>query len=698
MILTGSMRNVTRSHEMPPLELRASFTPGTVDAERRTVQMTWTTGAAVLRGGLFTEPYYEELSLQPSHVRMARLKSGAAPLLDSHNAERVGDVIGVVESAQLEPDAGRGTATVRFDRGDAGEDAFRKVSDGILRNVSVGYRVFKMTKVDPGDEAKKKPPTYRAVDWEPHELSMTPIGADAGATTRAAHAGGTNPCEIEERTMEGNENPAGGQPGATESAAAAATRAAREARVAHAQEIALAQEEASAAAIAKERVRSAEIRKIAAVSKLGEAWAQALIEAGTTIDAAREAAFNDITAREREFSPNSAVRIGAGDDERDKWIRGASAWLIERTGYTEMVQRGQKALPNHKVFKDISFDPGEFRGMSPSELARQSLERNRFDTRGMDVMDMVGHAFLHKRNPGSFQTTSDFAILLENVVNKVSLGAYATQDNTWQRFCKSTDVKDFRSSPQYRTGSLPNLDSIAEHGEYHSGAIPDGAKYQIATGRLGKKFSLSREVIVNDDMGAVLQTAEQFGAASMRTIETSVYALLLANAGLGPSQADTNPFFHASRSNVSTGSALSVSGIDGDRVTLRAQKDPSGNDFLDLRPAVLLVPDSLYGQASVINDAQYDTDRVANGRQQEPNRVRGLFRDVVGTPRLTSTRRYVFATTMDAIVVAFLLGYGRAPNIETMNGWNVDGVEWKVTLYAKAQMGDPKSALTNAGA
>ena len=83
---------------------------------------------------------------------------------------------------------------------------------------------------------------------------------------------------------------------------------------------------------------------------------------------------------------------------------------------------------------------------------------------------------------------------------------------------------------------------------------------------------------------------------------------------------------------------------------------------------------------------------------QEPNRVRGLFRDVVGTPRLTGTRRYIFAQTGDAIVVAFLLGYSKAPNIESMNGWNVDGVEWKVTLYAKAQTGDPKAAVTNIGA
>jgi hypothetical protein len=80
-----------------------------------------------------------------------------------------------------------------------------------------------------------------------------------------------------------------------------------------------------------------------------------------------------------------------------------------------------------------------------------------------------------------------------------------------------------------------------------------------------------------------------------------------------------------------------------------------------------------------------------------PNIVRGLFRDVIGTPRLTGTRRYLIADPLDWIVVAFLEGYGRGPVMESQQGWRIDGVEWKVTLYAKPQMGDSKVAVTNAG-
>ena len=60
-------------------------------------------------------------------------------------------------------------------------------------------------------------------------------------------------------------------------------------------------------------------------------------------------------------------------------------------------------------------------------------------------------------------------------------------------------------------------------------------------------------------------------------------------------------------------------------------------------------------------------------------------------------RRYVIADPLDWIVVAFLEGYGRGPTLGSQDGWRIDGTEWKVTLYAKPQMGDPKAAVTNAG-
>lgn len=169
---------------------RAVFMPDTVDEEKRTVELVWTSGARVLRG--YWDQFWEELSLDPKHVRMGRLNNGA-PLLDSHSMYRVSDVLGVVESARLEKN--RGVAVVRFAKAEDDPEAdkvFRKVKDGILQNISVGYRVHKFEQTDGADGDI---PIRLAVDWEPHELSIVPVGADDEAGFRSAQKLET-PCEL----------------------------------------------------------------------------------------------------------------------------------------------------------------------------------------------------------------------------------------------------------------------------------------------------------------------------------------------------------------------------------------------------------------------------------------------------------------------------------------------------------------------
>ncbi len=168
-----------QARDVPPLSLRAQFQPKTLDEEQRTGELIWTTGARVLRG--FFETFWEELSLDPKHVRMGRLNNGA-PLLDSHDQfSGVSAVLGVVESARLAD--GKGTAIVRFAKNDPAADAaWNKVRQGILQNVSVGYRIYKAVKTE---EVTDKVPVVRVEDWEPYELSMVPMGADDGAGVRS---------------------------------------------------------------------------------------------------------------------------------------------------------------------------------------------------------------------------------------------------------------------------------------------------------------------------------------------------------------------------------------------------------------------------------------------------------------------------------------------------------------------------------
>jgi hypothetical protein len=55
-------------------------------------------------------------------------------------------------------------------------------------------------------------------------------------------------------------------------------------------------------------------------------------------------------------------------------------------------------------------------------------------TRGLDKMRLVGEAFMLRAT----QSTSDFATLLENTMNKVLQAQYAITPDTWRKFCNSS--------------------------------------------------------------------------------------------------------------------------------------------------------------------------------------------------------------------------------------------------------------------
>lgn len=332
-----------------------------------------------------------------------------------------------------------------------------------------------------------------------------------------------------------------------------------------------------------------------------------------------------------------------------------------------------------------------FRGMTLLEIAKASLARAGFKTDGMDKMQIVAAAFT--------QSTSDFPILLENTMHKTLQAAYAAAPYSWNRFCRTGSVSDFRTHTRYRRSSLGNLLSKTELGEFKNVTIPDGEKSTITAATKGYMINLSRETIINDDLDAFVGLSADMGRAARRTVEADVYTALASNSGLGPNLADGNPLFHnrSNGNNIGTGAALSVDAIDADRVLMAQQRDVGANDFLDLRPSVLVVPIGLGGRAREVNAQEYNDE--SNKQQRRPNVVRGLFADVVDTPRLSGTRRYLFADPQiaPAMEVAFLDGNDE-PYLEMEMGFDVDGSRWKVRLdYAVAGI-DYRGAVTNAGA
>jgi len=183
--------------DLPPLSVRADV--ASVDQAARTVDLIFSTGAAVERYDWIRDTrYLEKLSLDPKAVRLERLNT-AGPLLDAHSAWSITDQIGAVEPGSARIEKGQARATVRFSKRDAVTPIWNDVVDGILRSVSVGYRVYAFEETT----ADGKIPTRTAVDWEPYEVSLVPMPADTGAKVRDGDKANTNQCVIVTRATAG---------------------------------------------------------------------------------------------------------------------------------------------------------------------------------------------------------------------------------------------------------------------------------------------------------------------------------------------------------------------------------------------------------------------------------------------------------------------------------------------------------------
>lgn len=376
-------------------------------------------------------------------------------------------------------------------------------------------------------------------------------------------------------------------------------------------------------------------------------------------------------------TPAAGNHVVTVQDETDNLRAAAVNAIIARSGLMQDATKRRAAMQGNP-----------FVSMKLLDMAKASLERAGVSCSGMDQRKIVATAFT--------QGTSDFPILLENTMHRVLQDGYTNAADTWKRFCKIGSVSDFRAHNRYRTGSIGNLDTLNELGEFKNKTIPDGEKAQVQADTKGNIINISRQTIINDDLGAFVGLADTLGRAAARTIETDVYALLALNGGLGPVMSDGKTLFHADHGNIGTATLLSMAGLDADRVLMGSQKDISGNDFLDLSPAVLLVSLALGGTARGVIGAEYDPD--TSGKLQKPNIVKDLVRDVVDTARLSGTRRYLFADPVVAptLEVSFLDGM-EEPYLETEEGFTVDGARWKVRLDFGVDAVDYRGAVTNAG-
>jgi HK97 family phage major capsid protein/HK97 family phage prohead protease len=146
---------------------RSAYFERMVDEKKRTIELSFSSDVEVERW----RGMVEVLDHSPESVDLSRLRNGA-PLLYNHDLD---EVIGVVESARIDADR-KGRAVVRFGNSGRAQEIWDDVKDGILRNVSVGYRIKEVTLAEERDDGTD---VYRVMNWQPYEVSIVSVPADS---------------------------------------------------------------------------------------------------------------------------------------------------------------------------------------------------------------------------------------------------------------------------------------------------------------------------------------------------------------------------------------------------------------------------------------------------------------------------------------------------------------------------------------
>lgn len=644
--------------------------------------------------GIDAEHYWEILDCRAGSVDLTQVEAQNAPLLDSHGRWSLDDRLGLIRSVRFEP--GKVVALAALGQSEKAGELEKELAAGTPPKPSAGYKREQMM----FERMDGELPVYRVTRWAIAEGSMCPIAADLNAGVRSDTAV-ISPCAIMERKMDDDENVTGAD--ASAGTTTTTTTAAPQTTTTVAPDGAQADGQRSAArrrfplltgpaaiALMTEARSFGEAVETRAVDLIGRNEKDEI-----SIDAIRAgilSAASDANRSQTGGISTGGRSISMGEGEREKLIAGATASIIVRAGLADVITRAAAARG-----ETIDLDPGEFRGIRNADLARLIIERSGERVNTHDREQIVSQAIM-LRMEGPYQGQSDFTVLLENVMNKSLQAAYILQPDTWRQWAGVGSVSDFRDANRYLRGTFGRLQQVAENGEIKNLRIPDGAKEKISAEEYGGIVSLTRRAIVNDDLGVFNQISQDLGRAAKLSVEVDAYACLTSNGGLGPIMNDGKTLFHADHGNIADTPGLpSIPVFEAMDLKMSAQKDISGNEFIDIPLHTWLGPRSMRGEALIVNDSQYDTETA--GKFQRPNKVRGLFQNMVGTPRLSGTRHYGFAdpALIPAIEVVFLNGE-QEPRIEQKDGWRVSGVEWRILFDYGVGGVNYRAAQTNAGA
>jgi ATP-dependent protease ClpP protease subunit len=430
----------------------------------------------------------------------------------------------------------------------------------------------------------------------------------------------------------------------------------------------------AADAVMAERARIRDIRAMAqpfvASGRLAAADVDALIDDGTPAHAAGQRFLVQMAAAE----PANAGRATATilRDEVDTRRSGIEGALVAR-------------MANDR---DVTGPARDFMGLSLAEMVAASAgQTGRVGRAAGDQLRVIEMAF------GS-HSTSDFPALFENALNKRLLSAYAAAMPTYRAIAQRMDFADFRPHPIAGVGDWPNLLPVTENGEIKFGTVSD-KKETVALIAYARGLRISRQMIVNDDLGGIDRILVSRGRAVAAFEEQNFFAMFLSGANAdGPTLLETTRqvFNTTDLTKAGTAAAITAANVAIGIQAMRGRKGVSGEAFLDVTPSILLT-----GPAKEFEGLQLLAP-IQAAQASNVNPYVNRMTQVV-SPYISGNAWYLFADP--ASVPAFMYGYlqGEAgPRMRMEEPFGQQGVGYTVELDFGVGAVDYRGGWKNAGA
>lgn len=585
-------------------EPSAEFAPSSYDREAGTVGVIWSTGAEVRRFDWWRERYYME-GLDLAGARLERMQAGAPLLLDHWASVR--NVVGSIVPGSVRVQGGRGYATLRFDRSsDDGQAAEAKVAGGHIRSVSIGYSIHATT-VERGIGTQAEPDRVRVTDFEPYEISLVAVPADAGAGLRSHPASiTTNSTNLTQEGRMAERNQPGSEPENSNTPPAA-----------------------SPAVADRAQPKGATLEEILPVAKragLDLSWVETM--AGKPMDEVRDAAIDEISKRAR---PITQTATPSGDDPR-----------VILEAMAEAV--AARAMP---AFKPANAKAREYMALRPSDMLMELAQARGERVSARDRDRLITRAF---------HTTSDFPMLLELAGNKMLETGFALAAPSYRTFFARRNFTDFKAHSFLQAGDFPALARLEEGAEITTGTISE-TRERITPRTFARGVAVTRQMLINDDLGAFADFGTMIGRRVADYENALAYEQVNTASGAGPTLTEGSAaVFTTGRGNrASSGGAISEANLDLAVAAIAEQTSLDGLK-LNLQPRFLLTGSAYRGAALRF------TTRIS----PEAGSNVGLYSDLdpIMDSNITGNRWYLFSDPNAAPI--YVYGYvngAEAPTI-----------------------------------